>query len=71
MTKKYLSKDMIQINDNLRAYRYFYATYATVYIVPRSADEETTAIRIPYNAVPGQVGFGVSGNSYNKGVTVP
>lgn len=43
---KYLSKKMVQIDNNLRLYLYFYATHIDVYFSPKSADVEQIKVRI-------------------------
>lgn len=48
MPVKYSSKKVIQINENLRVYQYFYSNGVRIYYVPRNDAEETVVVWIPY-----------------------
>lgn len=51
-TTKYLSKEMTQINENLRVYKYFYRSGVAVYFVPKNEAEETVKVWIGYPLYP-------------------
>ncbi len=43
-TAKYIHKEMIQVNEDLRIYKYFYKSGIAIYITPRSEDVEVIKI---------------------------
>lgn len=45
---KYIRKEMIQINENLRVYQYFYTWGVTVYFSPKNEAEEVVKVDVAY-----------------------
>lgn len=45
---KYIRKEMIQINENLRVYKYFYTWGVSIYFSPKNEAEEVVKIDVAY-----------------------
>jgi len=45
---KYITKQMIQVNENLRVYKYFYRWGERVYYTPRDSSQETIVVDVLY-----------------------
>lgn len=46
--KQYINKKVIQVNDDLRIYQYFYTFGVAIYYVPRNKDQEIVKIVIAH-----------------------
>lgn len=45
---KYIRKEMIQINENLRVYKYFYTWGVSIYFSPKNEAEEVVKVDVAY-----------------------
>lgn len=50
-TVKYLHKEMIQVNENLRIYKYYYTSYVDIYFSPKNANEEVVKVTITFDSM--------------------